>query len=252
MESRQGSSKTIERLQQSGKAILPWSIIVVVVILAGVLLVRILFSSVEIGSPATESASITRTNERLLEMVKWTVSTILLVGGGLIGFNWYSSEQRYKNDRANDERRLGEMEHAISEFRRATGSEVQGIKSDAQKLRAETNASIGRLQGLQDDIVRTNVISRVLREMARGNHNFADIFLTMLQDRTVTDVEKEIIPTVLQSLLANRTGPFDPQELANGFDQTPQVVEFLRSVGRHDNANALEMQYEQRIKSTPQ
>lgn len=65
-----------------------WIVIVLII------LINIVTSPTNLGTLSTESAIVTRANERLLEMVKWTISTILLVGGGLIGLNWYQNERR--------------------------------------------------------------------------------------------------------------------------------------------------------------
>lgn len=66
--------------------------------LVALLLFKIGTGSTQIGAPATESEAIVRTNERLLEVVQWTISTILLVGGGLIGLNWYQNEKRVEEE----------------------------------------------------------------------------------------------------------------------------------------------------------
>jgi len=65
-----------------------------------------LFAPTSIGSPTSESDALIRSNERLLEMAKWTISTILLLGGALIGLNWYSNEHRYSRDRDEQDRRI--------------------------------------------------------------------------------------------------------------------------------------------------
>lgn len=94
-----GESRWLFRLMTIG-----WAVVV------AVLLINIISAPSDIGSPANESQAVIRANERLLELVKWTISTILLVGGGLIGLNWYQSTQRYERDKDDIESRIRKLE----------------------------------------------------------------------------------------------------------------------------------------------
>lgn len=88
-------------------------LLMIAILLAVVLVFRILFAPVEIGAPATESEALVRSNERLIQIVQWTISTVLVIGGGLIGLNWYRDEKRYERDREEVDR----IRKELDEFR---------------------------------------------------------------------------------------------------------------------------------------
>lgn len=98
--------------------------------LAGIVLFwRIVLAPVEIGEVSTESRALARANERVIQMFQWMISTILLMGGGLIGLNWYQSNQRYERDKEDIERRvvrLEQIEERIREYR----DDVHGVSNE--------------------------------------------------------------------------------------------------------------------------
>lgn len=57
------------------------------------LITMILLKGSDIGSPRTAQSALIATNERLLQMVQWTIGTVLTLGGALIGLNWYQGEK---------------------------------------------------------------------------------------------------------------------------------------------------------------
>lgn len=74
------------------------------------LITMILLKGSDIGSPGTPQSALIATNERLLQMVQWTIGTVLTLGGALIGLNWYQGEKRYEHDRRVFEERLTALE----------------------------------------------------------------------------------------------------------------------------------------------
>jgi len=70
----------------------------------------ILFKGSDIGTPRTAPAALIVANERMLQMVQWTIATILTLGGALIGLNWYQSERRYQDDKRAVDETLAEVQ----------------------------------------------------------------------------------------------------------------------------------------------
>lgn len=54
-------------------------------------------------------------SERLVQMAQWTVTTVLTLGGALIGLNWYQNERRYYDDKAALERKVNDSIHELSQ-----------------------------------------------------------------------------------------------------------------------------------------
>lgn len=126
----------------------------VIAVSALVLLIRLLWAPTDIGTPATESEALTRANERMLDMAKWTISTILLIGGGLIGLNWYTNEQRYREDRASLEERFNRVEKmgraqftVLAEERVAVQKQILEVKFDLYQLTGQIANSMMLMDG---------------------------------------------------------------------------------------------------------
>jgi len=81
-----------------------------VVLWIGFLISWILFRGSDIGTPRTAPAALIAANERMLQMVQWTIATILTLGGALIGLNWYQSERRYQDDKRAVDETLAEVQ----------------------------------------------------------------------------------------------------------------------------------------------
>lgn len=86
-------------------------------VLAGALVVWIAFliswivlKGSDIGTPASAQSALIAANERLLQMVQWTIATVLTLGGALIGLNWYQGEKRYEHDKHEFEARVQTLE----------------------------------------------------------------------------------------------------------------------------------------------
>jgi hypothetical protein len=122
----------------------------VVAVALGALVIRgTLLAPTSIGSPTSESDALIRANERLLEMAKWTISTILLLGGALIGLNWYSNEQRYSRDRAEHESRIVDLRKAFNSVLENTSKQYLEIHGQVSNTRSELiEAQSQIMQGL--------------------------------------------------------------------------------------------------------
>lgn len=117
-------------VRKFGRAVLPYVGALVLLGVGGSLVYRVLFSSVEIGTPATESESVVRSGERVIQLVQWTISTILLIGGALIGINWYRDEERYKRDREELRGALNDLEL----FKAATEQRLWSLSRESIEL----------------------------------------------------------------------------------------------------------------------
>lgn len=131
----QNESKWIFRAMAIG-----WAIVV------AILLINIVSAPSDIGSPATESQAVVRANERLLEMVKWTISTILLVGGGLIGLNWYHSEKRMEEVLATTTQNTQDQ---IKGLRDSLDSRITLLEQLSDRLRESMRSTRNDVQDLQ-------------------------------------------------------------------------------------------------------
>lgn len=59
-----------------------------------------------LGDASTANAATIAVSERLVQMAQWTVTTVLTLGGALIGLNWYQNERRYQEDKASFEQKI--------------------------------------------------------------------------------------------------------------------------------------------------
>lgn len=186
MENDQQHEDRFHKLQRWGKTVLLWGVIAAMLVLTISLLCRILFSSVQIGTPASETAALTRANERLLEMVKWTVSTILLVGGGLIGLNWYSNEQRYREDRRREAERVDSL---VANASRQI-EDVRSVAGRALATAMETQSS--KATGTTEE-----QLDKAKAIIANSNMSLAEIVALVMQSPTMPLANKK---SALQTL----------------------------------------------------
>lgn len=109
---------------------MPW-FIGVALMLVFILLFRIVFSSSSIGAPATESEALVRSSERLIQTVQWTISTVLVVAGGLIGLNLYRDEKRYERDR----QELRQIKEDLDDYREANDERIVTLSQESISMR---------------------------------------------------------------------------------------------------------------------
>lgn len=118
------------------------------------LITKVLLTSTAIGTPSTEQAALIAANERLLQLVQWSIGTVLTLGGGLIGLNWYQSEKRYEHDRrlfqeqvnADVEKKLTEYSQHLDMLSRASILSLDLVTAEMIKQR------IGPRTGSADDL----------------------------------------------------------------------------------------------------
>jgi hypothetical protein len=93
-------------------------ILLAVLIALGVVVFQVITTDTSLNLIPTsgESAAVIRTNERVVQLTQWTISTILIVAGGLIGLNWYQNQRRYERDKED-----------LNAFREATSNDVTRI-----------------------------------------------------------------------------------------------------------------------------
>lgn len=101
----------------------------------GVVVFRVITAdtSLQLIPITSESAAVIRANERVVQLTQWTISTILIVAGGLIGLNWYQNQRRYERDK-----------EELDTFREATSDEVSALRSSVavrlQRLERQSEA----------------------------------------------------------------------------------------------------------------
>lgn len=95
-------------------------ILLAVLVALGVVVFRVITTdaSLRLIPTSSESAALIRANERVVQLTQWTISTILIVAGGLIGLNWYQNQRRYERDK-----------EELDAFRVAISDEVAGLRS---------------------------------------------------------------------------------------------------------------------------
>lgn len=125
-------------------------IAVLLAVLVGlfVLIFRVLTTDTDLGLVTTdpesvESAALIRANERIVQLVQWTLSTILVVAGGLLGLNWYQNQKRYEQDKAD-----------LTRFRRRMEERVRKAEQSQEQL-AEHHRSHLLVQAV-DEVTRTD------------------------------------------------------------------------------------------------
>ncbi len=185
-----------------------------------ILLARILLAPTDIGSPATESAALIRANERVLEMVKWTISTLLLVGGGLIGLNWYTNEQRYTTD--------------LARLRSDYDERLKNVTALVIDRNTEHRVVLDQLTDLQSD---TFAIKHQISRMILFPHGMGDFVSTsentvrLLRRVDVVDVLKR---HQLQSVIFALKSSDQPSSFSSfilGPEQLPEVIKAARAAG---------------------
>ena len=118
-------------------------------ILALILVARILFADLSVQAPtiqvdsstqgvssAIDSAALIQANERLLQLVQWTLGLLITVGGLLVGYSWFQN----RSNREEDERRF---DKAVDEAKNTYAEKVQQINqlgSDITSMRSSFNA----------------------------------------------------------------------------------------------------------------
>lgn len=142
-------------------------------LLGGAYVLDRMLPSTYIGSVTSESAALTRANERLLEMVKWTISTLLLIGGGLIGLNWYSNEHRYHADKTKfdqelkDQRRSYDLRLSLLEAKQSVDEQaIFDSRMDIFRLTSQITQSML----LSDEVASSGgYVSSVIRLLGRAD-----------------------------------------------------------------------------------
>lgn len=206
------------------------------VLIGGVLLALVfrgvLFAPTSIGSPSSESDALIRANERLLEMTKWTISTILILGTGLIGLNWYSNEHRYARDRAENESQIGDLQKT---FKSAMADETVRYL-DLHKQLLEMKFEVHE--------VRTQIVQELLYP---GNEfpkdGYAQQVLELIEGH-------HVVPGLKKQILDHFLSSFDKEENETlflrflGLDYLPMIAEAAERNGFTAEAKKARTAYE--------
>ena len=146
---------------------LSWPVaIVTLAVLAGLaaLIYKILTTDTDLGltpmHPAhAESLALIRANERIVQLVQWTISTILVVAGGLLGLNWYQNQKRYQDDKAE-----------LLAFRRRMERRSRNDRESYRTFRSEMEERIRRTERAQEQLAehhRSHLLVQAVDELGR-------------------------------------------------------------------------------------
>jgi hypothetical protein len=124
--------------------------------------VRIIMADVNLWDrdavpPDTETAALIAANERVLQLVQWTVSTILVVAGGLLGLNWYQNQKRYDDDKAD-----------LARFRRDIERRYQRDHAEIAQVKRELDARVSRAEQAQETLAehhRSHLLVQAVNEV---------------------------------------------------------------------------------------
>jgi hypothetical protein len=136
------------------------------------LIAMILLKGSDLGSPESAQSALIAANERSLQMVQWTIATVLTLGGALIGLNWYQGEKRYEHDRQVFEEKLtAEMDRKLSEYNAnldmLTRASILSLDSHAARM---IEQSVGARDGSVNDLT---YVDRVIRAFQTANATLA-------------------------------------------------------------------------------
>lgn len=80
-----------EAKRSSARGLLPSIMLVVLAIFLGIVAVKIVWMDTSVPVSSTDVEAAARTNERLLQVIQWALTTVLGLGLALIGINWFQS-----------------------------------------------------------------------------------------------------------------------------------------------------------------
>jgi hypothetical protein len=151
------TKRQTKRRNEIAVKVIPFAILVWIAFLISLIVLK----GTDIGTPASADAALIAANERLLQMVQWTIGTVLTLGGALIGLNWYQSEKRYDHDRQLFEDRItAEMDRKLEEHKQhldmVSRASLLSLDSEAARTIRE---SVGPRDGTVNDL---GFVDRVL------------------------------------------------------------------------------------------
>lgn len=159
--------------------------------------VRIIMADVSLWDrgavpPDTETAAVIAANERVLQLVQWTVSTILVVAGGLLGLNWYQNQKRYDDDKTD-----------LARFRRDMERRYQRDHGEILQIRKEMDARVSRAEQAQETLAehhRSHLLVQAVNEVT-STDTVEDAFSVIVswygQIREVDNSEQQRALTLL-------------------------------------------------------
>lgn len=172
---------TLGKIWDGAKEVLFILILLAVLIALGVVVFRIVTTdtSLRLLPANSESAAVIRANERVVQLTQWTISTILIVAGGLIGLNWYQNQRRYERDK-----------EELDTFRLETSDDVTQIRTTVETRlhRLEQQSAVLAEQH------RDHVLIQAVDDVARAfsvNHAFQVIVSWYDRIREIDNTEQE-------------------------------------------------------------
>lgn len=91
-------------------------------------------------SEASNVAALNQANERLLQMVQWTLGLIIAVGGLLVGFSWFQSRSRLEEDRRTLENHKRELSESLDAKLRSLEESLKATQLSIASAASQTDA----------------------------------------------------------------------------------------------------------------
>lgn len=186
------------------------AILLLLLVIAAVKLVfNVVMMDTSLGTPryVSESEALIRANERLVTMTQWTLSTVLIISGGLLGLNWYQNQKRYDDDRK-------DIEISLKEF----GDRIAKVESAVDpRMDALLNNHIEALERADGPTETYGVLSTGFSMIVNAEHPRVDWTFVFLD---------QAIPSLIQEI--QNTGvpiELDGQEAMDRFDDLCTQIE---------------------------
>lgn len=137
-------------------------LVLLVVIPAVVAMYRIAFLESNTDARTPGDAVNAATSEAMIQMAQWTITSVLAIGGALVGLNRYQSEKRHEHDRQRFEDRISaEIDERLSEYKQyldmVTRATIVSLDGHAVRMVKDT---VGPKDGSIHDL---NYVERVIR-----------------------------------------------------------------------------------------
>lgn len=99
-------------LEMAKRVTLPGVTLTILIVFLAVVMVRIAFQDTSIPIASDDTGAAAGANERLLQMVQWSLTTVLGLGLVLVGINWFQTNRDRNEIKALEQR----LQEAISDF----------------------------------------------------------------------------------------------------------------------------------------
>lgn len=140
--------------------------IVAFAIPVSIVMFRIAVMDTDIGGRTPVAAMNAASSEAMMQLAQWTITTVLALGGALIGLNWYQGEKRHEHDRQVFEDRLtANIDKKLSEHNEMYNQHLEMLtRASIASLDAHAARTIRESVGPKDRSVQDlSFVDRVIR-----------------------------------------------------------------------------------------